>query len=138
MIISKDSNIGEVIILDRDYPDHMLSGGLYKISVEPKYYLFAFLKNELFKTQLETLISKGATIKHAKKLFLDVLIPLPNQKNDDDVFRYFEVLVKTVVNKEKQIREKENKIFKLIETELISNQTPGTFKYNFQIYIKYG
>ena len=131
LIISKDSNIGEVIILDRDYPDYMLSGGLIKISVEPKYYLFAFLKNELFKTQLETLISKGATIQHAKKLFLNVLLPLPTNQNDEDIFRYFEVLIRTAVNKEKQIREQENTIFKLIEKELKSNQTPGTFKYKF-------
>ncbi len=131
LIISKDSNIGEVIILDKDYPDHMLSGGLMKISVEPKYYLFAFFKNELFKTQLETLISKGATIKHAKKLFLDVLIPLPSQQKTDDVFQYFEVLVMAVVNKEKQIREKEDKIFQLIERELLGNQKSNAFKYSF-------
>lgn len=132
VIISKDSNIGEVIILDRDYPDHMLSGGLIKISVEPKYYLFAFLKNDLFKTQVGALISKGATIKHAKKLFLDALIPSPNQKNTDDVFQYFEVLVKAVVNKEKQIREKRRKILELIGTELLGNQNVSeVFKYHF-------
>jgi len=131
VIISKDSNIGEVIILDRDYPNHMLSGGLIKISVEPKYYLFAFLKNDLFKTQVEALISKGATIKHAKKLFLDALIPLPNQKNTDNVFRYFEVLVKAVVNKEKQIKDKESEIFGVIETELLAHQKADVFKYQF-------
>ena len=30
VILSKDSNIGEVIILDDDYPNYMLSGALYK------------------------------------------------------------------------------------------------------------
>lgn len=131
LIISKDSNVGEVVILDKDYPNHMLSGGLIKISVEPKYYLFAFLKNELFKTQLKTLISKGATIQHAKRTFLDVLLPLPVQPHVDDVYRYFEVLVRVIVNKEKDIREKESEIFKVIETELLTNQKPDTFKYHF-------
>ena len=30
LIISKDSNIGEIVILDKDYPNVMLSGALYK------------------------------------------------------------------------------------------------------------
>jgi type I restriction enzyme S subunit len=131
LIISKDSNVGEIVILDKDYPDHMLSGGLIKISVEPKYYLFAFLKNELFRTQLKTLISKGATIQHAKRLFLNVLIPLPIQQNTDDVYSYFEALVRIVVNKEKQIRENERLILELIEAEMLNNQKPNTFKYHY-------
>ncbi|MGA3094186.1 MAG: hypothetical protein ABSD79_02220, partial [Dehalococcoidales bacterium] len=131
IIISKDSNVGEVIILDKDYPDHMLSGGLEKIAVEPKYYIFALLKNPLFKTQLETLISKGATILHAKKMFLSVMMPLPTQLNRDDVYSYFEVLVRAIVNKEKRLREQEAKIFKLIEEELQGNQKASTFQYNY-------
>lgn len=72
ILISKDSNIGEAVILDKDYPDHMISGGMYKMVVEKyKYYLLAFLKHSHFKKQLNFLISRGATIKHAKDMFLD-------------------------------------------------------------------
>jgi type I restriction enzyme S subunit len=132
LIISKDSNIGETIILDKDYPDHMLSGGLYKLPVDTnKYYLFAFLKHDFFRTQLNFLVSKGATILHAKKLFLDCLIPLPNQKNSDQIITYLEILVRLVVNKEKKIKENEDKIFTIIQKEISSNQVKKDFKYQF-------
>ena len=47
LIISKDSNIGEIIILDKDYPNHMLQSALYRLPVikETKYYLLAFIKD---------------------------------------------------------------------------------------------
>jgi hypothetical protein len=129
IIISKDSNIGEVIILDKDYPNHMLSGGLIKISVEPKFYALAFLKHELFKTQLTTLASRAATIQHAKKLFLNVAVPLPPKQKANDTFEYFKLLVTAIVNKEKEIKEKQNKIYDLIKSELLDNQKPNVFHY---------
>jgi len=130
IIISKDSNIGETIILDKDYPKHMLSGGLYKMPVrENKYYLLAFLKHDFFKTQLNFLASRGATIRHAKTLFLDCLIPLPNQSNADEVIRYVEILTQSIINKEKGIHRKNDLIYSLIEKELLENQKPNNFKY---------
>ena len=48
LLISKDSNVGEVVILDKDYPNTMLCGGIYKLPLtQNKYYLLAFIKNEL-------------------------------------------------------------------------------------------
>jgi len=130
LIISKDSNIGETVILDKDYPEYMLSGGLYKMPVEEnKYYLLAFLKHGFFRTQLNFLTSRGATIRHAKKLFLDCIIPFPNQSNADDVIKYVEILTKIVVNKEKEIRRKNELIHSLIEKELLENQKPNKFRY---------
>jgi len=132
LIISKDSNIGETIILDKDYPNHMLSGGLYKMPVEKrKYYLFAFLKHDFSRTQLNFLVSKGATIKHAKKLFLDCLIPLPNQKDSEKVIAYLETLVRLAINKEKRVKENEELIFTFIEKELSSHQKSKEFRYKF-------
>lgn len=81
IIISKDSNIGETIMLDEDMQDYMLSGALYKLPVDKnKHYLFAFLKHPYFLKQLDIMTPKGATIRHAGKRFLDCKIPLPNQK----------------------------------------------------------
>lgn len=34
LIISKDGNIDEIAILDKDYPNYMLLGVLYKILIE--------------------------------------------------------------------------------------------------------
>ena len=82
VLISKDSNIGEVIILDKDYPNHMISGGIYKLPLKSnKYYVFAIMKSNFFKTQLLFKVSRGATIKHAKTLFLYCEIPFPHNEN---------------------------------------------------------
>ncbi len=132
IVISKDSNVGEVVILEKDYPDHMLSGGLYKMPVrENKYYLFAFLKHDFFKTQLNFLVSKGATIRHAKKLFLDCQIPLPPEKGRNGVIKFVETLVGAIIEKEKWIRVNEKKIFEIIEKELTDNQKAKSFSYRF-------
>ena len=57
IILSKDSNIGEVVILDKDYPNYMLSGALYKLPIiKYKYYLIAFLKHSFFRNQLDIIV----------------------------------------------------------------------------------
>ena len=130
ILISKDSNIGEVVILDKDLPHHAISGALYKLPIkENKYYLFAFLKHKYFLNQLDLLVPKGSTIRHAKTLFLDCKIPFPNQKNKDDVIAYVEVLTQAIINKEKEIRKKHKKILEKIEKELLENQKDKSFNY---------
>ena len=49
VLISKDSNIGEIVILDKDYKDCMLSGAIYKLPIKEdwKYYLLAFIKHPI-------------------------------------------------------------------------------------------
>lgn len=130
LIISKDSNIGEAIILDKDYPNFTMSGALYKLPItKNKLYLFAFLKQKYFRKQLDLLVPKGSTIRHAKTLFLDCKIPFPNQKNADDVIKYVEILTQVIINKEKEIRRKNQLIFELIKKELLENQGKDKFKY---------
>ncbi len=131
LLISKDSNVGAAAMLDQDYPDHMLSGGILKLPVkENKAYLFAFLKHELFHTQLAHMVPRGATIRHAKELYLDCEVPLPAPSEEGDVFFYIDSLVQMVVLRERQIRENEEKIHSLIEAELTNNQGPGRFNYS--------
>ncbi len=132
LVISKDSNIGEIIILDKDYPNCMLSSALYKLPVkeEWRYYLLAFIKHDIFREQLDFLVPKGATIRHAKTKFLNCKIPLPN-KNPNEVIRYISLLTQAIVNKEKLIRQRHDKIIKLINKELLDNQIPNTFCYQF-------
>jgi len=135
IIIAKDSKIGEVVIIDRDLPTYMLSGGFKKLDVlENKYYVFAVLKSDFFKKQLNILISKGATIRHAKTKFLDCVIPFPNQKNDDELFKYITALVKTIIKKENEIQKKNKKINDIIEQELLENQKNNTFHYHYPSY----
>jgi type I restriction enzyme S subunit len=131
ILISKDSNIGEVVLLDRDYPKHMISGGIYKLPItKKKYYIFGLLKSEFFKTQLLFLVSRGVTIKHAKTLFLDCEIPFPNQKNNDEVVKYIESLVISIINREKGIKESTEVLDKTIWQEL-TDQKADIFNYEY-------
>lgn len=129
LLISKDSNIGEIVILDKDYPNCMLSGALYKLPVSKrKYYLLAFIKHQIFREQLDFLVPKGATIRHAKTLFLDCKIPLPNT-NKENTIKFVELLTQAIINKEQLIKQRHETILQKIETELLENQKPNKFKF---------
>lgn len=130
LILSKDSNIGEVVILDKDYPNYMPSGAIYKLPVkENKYYLLAFLKHDFFRNQLDKIVPKGATIRHAGTKFLDCKIPLPN-KNSAEVIDSVESIMKFIIEIEKTIKLKFNSINNLINFELKIGQKENT--YNFE------
>jgi len=129
LIISKDSNIGEIVILDKDYPNYMLSGALYKLPVsDKKYYLLAFIKHNIFREQLDFIVPKGATIRHAKTMFLDCKIPMPNH-NSNNTIKFIELLTQAIINKEQLIKNRHESILNLIEQELLSNQKPNKFKF---------
>lgn len=131
LIISKDSNIGEIVILDKDYPNYMLSGALYKLPVsDKKFYLLAFIKQNIFREQLDFMVPKGATIRHAKTIFLDCKIPMPNH-NTDNTIKFVEVLTQAIINKEQLIKERHESILNFIEQELIANQKANIF--NFEL-----
>jgi len=133
ILISKDANIGEAVYLNKDLPNFMISGGLVRLRFPDniKHYIFAFMKSEFFKSQIDYLVwSRGATIRHAKILWLDALIPFPNQQNKDKVMKYVSLLTKAVIRKEAEIKEKYEKIMNLIDEELKQNQKPNKFTYN--------
>ena len=131
LILSKDSNVGAAALLDQNYPDHMLSGGLLKLPVkENKSYLFAFLKHDLFSSQLDRMVPKGATIRHAKNLYLDCEVPMPDPSDEPHVLPLIHSLVQMVIRRERQIRQNEERIHSLIEVELTRNQRPVRFRYS--------
>lgn len=135
LVISKDSNIGEIAILDKDYPAYTLSGAIYRLPVknEWKYYLLSVIKHPIFREQLDFMVPKGATIRHAKTKFLDCMIPLPN-KNGRNVVKYVSILTKAIIEKEKAIRQRHEDIKHLIEKELLENQNSNVFKYSFPMF----
>jgi hypothetical protein len=129
LIISKDSNIGEIVVLDKDYPNYMLSGALYKLPVSTnKYYLLAFVKHAIFREQLDFMVPKGVTIRHAKTMFLDCQIPMPNH-NSEHTIRFIEVLTQAIITKEQLIKQRHESILKFIENELVTNQKSDIFKF---------
>jgi type I restriction enzyme S subunit len=133
ILMSKDSNVGECAMVDGDrWRNHMFSGGVVRLHpAAERYYFFAFLKHPLFKTQLLAMSPRGATITHAKTLWLDCLIPFPNQRDEERVIRYVSALVQTIVEKEEAIRERHDAIASAIEDELSTNGRGKAFQYAF-------
>jgi type I restriction enzyme S subunit len=131
ILISKDANIGEAVILDRDLPNHMLSGALYRLPVqdEYRYYILACLKHCYFRNQLDLIVPTGSTIRHAKTLFLDCKIPFPNHR-PFDTMRYVDILTQSIIYKEKEIRKRHQQILEEIERELLNNQRKNDFQYS--------
>lgn len=127
ILMSKDSNVGECAMVDGDnWKNHMFSGGIVRLHPAcDRYYLLAFLKHPLFKTQLQAKSARGSTITHAKTLWLDCLIPFPNQKDADRVIRYVSALMQAIVEKEMAIRVKNSLIDEAIEFELAHHQKGG-------------
>ena len=123
VILSKDSNIGETIILDQDYPNYMLSGALYKLPLNDsgKFYILSFIKHRYFREQLNRLVPKGATLRHAGTKFLDCNIPFP-ANNRDAIVDYVSYATRKIVNIEIEIRKRNSQINDIIETEIVKNQ----------------
>jgi len=133
ILMSKDSNVGECAMVDGTrWTNHMFSGGIVRLHpAADRYYFFAFLKHPLFITQLLAKSPRGATITHAKTLWLDCLIPFPNQCDGERVIRYVSALMQAIVEKEKAIRDNSNLIHDFIKAELESNQKSRQFQYIF-------
>lgn len=131
ILMSKDSNVGECAIVDGDqWKNHMFSGGIVRLHpICDRYYLLAFLKHPLFKTQLLAMSARGATIIHAKTLWLNCLIPFPNQENNEHVIRYVSALMQAGIEKEKAIRDRAEAIHQAIQLELETNREKKDFRF---------
>lgn len=116
IIISKDSNIGESCILNKDYNNLMLSSAYYRLPINNnKLYIFSFMKCEYFKKQLNILSPRGATIRHAGKKFLECYIPFPSEKK---IIEYITILTKVIINLEECIIRKDKEIISILDDEL--------------------
>lgn len=127
IILSKDGNIGEIVVLDKDYSNYMLSGALYKLPLNDfyKYYILAFIKHSYFREQLNRLVPRGATLRHAGTKFLDCNIPFPII-NKETIVNHITNVTKKIVEIEVEIKKKYNEINGVIESELIKNQSPNS------------
>lgn len=131
ILMSKDSNIGECAMVEGEsLRDHMFSGGIVRLHPKrDRYYLFSFIKHAIFRAQLEASVPRGATIRHAKSIWLDCVVPLP-ATNRKVVVEYVSTLVRAIIDKEKAIRARDAGIDRLIEEELTGNQAGTSFKWN--------
>ena len=129
ILICKDSNVGEVIKLNKDLPNYMFSSGINRINIiENRDYVFGIMKNHKFKEQLVSIIPKGATLMHAKDLYLNCIIPYPVERSLID---YISSLVRIISNKENELETKTNMINKIIENEILNNQKNNSYEYKY-------
>ena len=133
LLISKDSNVGECAMVHGiQYTKHMFSGGIVRLNPTiDHFYLFAFLKHPLFKTQLLSMVPRGATITHAKSLWLDCLVPFPDQTNHNKILNYVATLTQAIMEKEISLRQRHESILSLIDTELENSRNGRAFKYEY-------
>lgn len=132
ILIVKDSNVGEVVFINKNLDNYIISGGLVKLVFDEqlKYYIFAMMKSDFFKEQLYLLTPKGSTLKHAKTLWLDLKIPFPNN-NEKNIIKYISLLVKAIINRDEEMLNKYYILMYIVEEELINNQKDNIFNYNF-------
>jgi hypothetical protein len=133
ILLSKDSNVGECAMVDGpNWENHTLSGGIVRLRPSINaYYLFAFLKHPLFISELRAKVPRGATIAHAKELWLDCRIPFPSQNNSDQVISYVAALTEAILDKERCIRDRDAEILRKITEELENHQSEEAFQYTY-------
>lgn len=117
ILMVKDATLGKVAMLDKDYPNYMLCGGIHSLTCDFPYYLFAILQHSCFKENFEKKIPRGSTFRHAGDRYLDFDVPLPND-NNEEVITFVENLMRSAFLKEVLIKEKISQINQLIYCEL--------------------
>ena len=109
------SNVGNVCFYEGEeayFNSHILK---LDINEDIKYYVFAILKSEYNKEQVDI----GGSIKgldnFSEKFLEDTMIPFPEQS---EVQELVSLITQNIIDKEQQIREKNKKINSLIHEEL--------------------
>ncbi|PIT84468.1 hypothetical protein COU37_02980 [Candidatus Micrarchaeota archaeon CG10_big_fil_rev_8_21_14_0_10_45_29] len=134
ILISKDSNIGECAILPsaKYKQDYMISGGMNRLKIDHnRLYIFSIMKSNFFREQIHSLTPRGATLKHAKELYLDCIIPFPNGKNAQKTKERIESLAQQIISNEQDMLSKYQMIIQLVKDELEKNQNKATFSYSY-------
>ena len=141
ILIVKDGagkGIGEVALYPYENKDNRdsISSGLIAIRVDDNIqkYILAVLKSQHFKDFVDLNTAQGSTIRHSKKISLEYEVPFPSKNNNINpkkVETLISVIVENILDKEKQIKVKQNKIDQLIKEELLNNQGSDTYTYSY-------
>lgn len=128
ILIVKDGGgdgLGEVSIYPYDNKNNKdsISAGIIAIELKEniRNYVFGVLKSNFFKNYIDLNTPQGSTIRHSKMVALNFNVPFPTHKNNEKpklVEDFVSVLVQNIINKEEQIKEKNNFIDKKIKDSL--------------------
>jgi len=125
ILISKDSNVGDVAYIKEDKDDCMLSSGIHglEVNINP-FYIFAWLNSPLFKKQLLSKIPRGSTIHHAKDKYKECKIP---EWKETKKQKKLAKMQKKQINLHKKIESLNNELFELFESHFLE-MSDGTIE----------
>jgi type I restriction enzyme S subunit len=88
------------------------------------FYFYALTKSKFFKEQWlgKGGIQKNTVASDRAKTYLPKI-------NDHNCVKFLSIITQAIINKEKLIKERHEKILNLIEQELLENQKPNKFKF---------
>lgn len=127
------SNVGNVCFYDGE--DAYYNSHIRKLSFNAdKFYIFTMLKSSFCRNQVDI----GGSIKgidnFSENYLLNTLIPYPTTKNNNnpkDIEILISILTQNIIDKEEQIKFKNNLINEEIKKELVENQKSKSSKYNY-------
>lgn len=130
-----NTNIGDCSITNKDMLCNF-SSHIYALDIKEnlinKFYLFAILNSQYGKDFCDVLIPNAGIMRRGGDRFLDIEIPLPTKKNNNDessVEIFVELLTKNIIDKEEKIKEKRDIIDTKIEEELKTNSKPQNYSF---------
>ncbi len=130
---SGGEEIGDAAIVSDFYDKIVYSSHSFKVTPideNIKYYLLSFLKSSFCKQQLSFLVYRGSTLRRGGDKFLQLKIPFPNFRAKETI-DFTSLLTQAIINKEKLIKQRHQKILEKIENELKENQNPDNFKFDY-------
>lgn len=119
ILLCTDANIGDCCVYLTDGENINYSSGMVKLHFKEerfKWYLFAFLRDNYFREQLNAKTPRGATIRHSGDNFLQCEIPSCEEKW---VYSCFESIIKNIVYSENECMKKLNKSVELFNKEIM-------------------
>ncbi len=99
-----------------------------------KYYLFGILRSKFFIDQVSMILNASMYPRMEKEYFERLIIPFPTQKNNNnpkDVEKLVSLITQNIIDKEEQIKLKNQLIDEQITKELKENQKSKALQYSY-------
>lgn len=135
-LISRNASLGKISYINTN-ENIILNGGISFLRFKEiyKFYVPAFFITNYGKEFLESVTSGGGTQQNAKREnILNIPIPFPTTKNNSnpqDIEKLISLITQNIIDKEEQIKFKNEKINNLIGEELKNNQKDNVFEYKY-------
>ena len=140
ILIVKDgagAGLGQVALYTNPEEENLdyISAGLIGIHIkeELKFYILGILKSQFFRDYININTAQGSTIRHSKLIALDFPVPFPTKKNNfdpDKVQKLVSILTENIIDKERQIYLRSQRINQLINNEF-ANNIKNNFVYTY-------